>query len=96
MSQTSVPTIKTVKGVYCDTHGEVPGYIVCSEIAKFNKKPVHIAHPTVTALGELICDRGAKNHELWEFTLICVHCARDRGFVDDPAKRPPPVPGRAA
>jgi hypothetical protein len=78
----SQPTLKPTIGkrVNCQTHGHVPGFIICSCVQKFQKEVKHVVKPKENRLGEIMCAR-VSDHEKWEYNLICFLCAKERGFV---------------
>lgn len=86
MSQFRLNKVKPLtsgkRRVYCETHGSVSGFIACTHIMKFHAEVRHYAPPPADRerLGEISCIKPVKEHELHEWLLVCVHCARAAGI----------------
>lgn len=75
------------KYVNCETHGRVTGYCICRCIVDRGEpvRTVHEPNPNAQGIrrtiGDIICDKPAKEHTRDELLIICRNCAVNNGWT---------------
>lgn len=69
--------------VYCDEHGERPGYVVCLCVADDGLPALYVQAPDPGAQqpGSVLCSSPTPRHALERLVLVCDDCARARGWI---------------